>query len=48
MESKDVNLLWKEFLKSHGQAEREQLILYYLPLIKRIAGQMLLSLPASL
>jgi RNA polymerase sigma factor for flagellar operon FliA len=47
VEQKDVNLLWKEFLKNHGQAEREQLILHYLPLVKRIAGQMMISLPPS-
>lgn len=47
MAPKDVSLLWKEYVRSRGQAEREQLILHYLPLVKRISGQMILSLPAS-
>jgi RNA polymerase sigma factor FliA len=36
----EIDKLWEEFLASRAVATREQLILYYAPLVKRIASRM--------
>lgn len=39
-------LLWQEYQSGHSTATREKLLLNYLPMVKYVAGRMMISLPS--
>lgn len=43
-----VEQLWQRFKAAHDPAVREQLILFYLPLVRQVAGRMAISMPAHI
>ncbi len=40
--------LWQEYLQTRGSATREELILHYAPVVRRVVGRMMMTLPATL
>ncbi|HHL73222.1 MAG TPA: FliA/WhiG family RNA polymerase sigma factor [Bacteroidetes bacterium] len=47
MPNEEQKILWKEYLGSGEDEVREQLLLKYLPLVKYVAGKMMVNLPSS-
>ena len=45
--SENVQAEWKKYKVTHDLGLRERLLSRYLPLVKQIAGRMLMSLPKS-
>lgn len=42
--SNETNLLWKKYKKENDLRAREKLILHYIPLVKYVAGQLIIGL----
>ena len=40
--------LWQEYLQTRSSTAREELILRYAPVVKRVVGRMMMTLPATL
>ena len=40
--------LWQEYLQTRSSVAREQLILNYAPVVRRVVGRMMMTLPASI
>jgi RNA polymerase sigma factor for flagellar operon FliA len=40
--------LWQEYLQTRSSLAREELILHYAPVVRRVVGRMMMTLPATL
>ncbi|MDZ7373525.1 MAG: FliA/WhiG family RNA polymerase sigma factor [candidate division KSB1 bacterium] len=46
-EAVDIGKLWQDYVRSRDPNLREQLVIYYLPIVKYVAGKMMQTLPSS-